>query len=67
MQSKKIDGPADARIGGAPPPMTRSQKLIEQILELQQQIRGLERELQRAHEAESLVSLSQEVPSDYPG
>lgn len=67
MQSKKIDGPEDDRIGGAPSPMTRSQKLIEQILELQHQIRGLERELQRAHEAESLVSLSQEVPSDYPG
>lgn len=67
MQSKKIDGPEDDRIGGAPPPMTRSQKLIEQILELQNQIRGLERELQRAEEAESLVANSYQVPSDYPG
>lgn len=65
MQSKKIDGPEDDRIGGAPSPMTRSQKLIEQILDLQNQIRGLERELQRQTKLEEMAAIRPQAYSDY--
>lgn len=67
MVSRKVDVPPDERIGGPPPPKTKSQEIIEQIIELQNQIRGLERELKTTQDVESLFSLPSQVPSDYPG
>lgn len=67
MASKKVEGPPDERIGGPPPPKTRSQEIIEQIIELQNQIRSLERELKTTQDVESLFSFPAQVPSDYPG
>lgn len=69
MASKKGDYPPDERIGGSPPPRTRSDEIVEQILDLQNQIRSLERELQKQSlkEDSSFVSLSSQIPSDYPG
>lgn len=65
MQSKKIDGPEDDRIGGAPSPMTHSQKLIQRILELQNEIRNLERELQRQTKLEEMAAIRPQAYSDY--
>lgn len=67
MASNKADVPLDGRIGSPPPPKTRSQELIEQILDLQNQIRSLERELKNTQDAESLLSFFKTAPSDYPG
>lgn len=67
MVSKKVEGPPDERIGASPPPKTRSQEIIEQIIELQKQIRSLERELKTTQDVESLFSFPSQVPSDYPG
>ena len=67
MALKKADAPPDERIGSPPPPKTRSQELIEQILDLQQKIRSLERELKSTQDAESLLSILGPAPSDYPG
>ena len=67
MASTKADVPLDERIGLPPPPKTRSQEIIEQILDLQNQIRRLERELKSTQDSESLLSLLGTAPSDYPG
>lgn len=67
MASKKVDGPPDERIGGAPRPKTRSQEIIEQIIELQKQIRSLERELKNTQDVESLFPFHSQVYSDYEG
>ena len=65
MQSKNTDGTADDRIGGAPPPMSRSQKIMLEILELQNQIRSLEREYQRATRAEESAKIRAPFYSDF--
>lgn len=67
MASKKDDGPPDERIGGAPRPKTRSQELVEEILELQRKIRSLERELKTTQDVESLFPFHSQVYSDYEG
>lgn len=67
MALKGADTLPDDRIGSTGRPKTRSQELIEQILDLQKQIRSLERELKSTQDAESLLSFFKEAPSDYPG
>lgn len=65
MQSKNTDGTADDRIGGAPFPMTQSQKIMQQILELQNQLRSLERDYQRAARAEEIAKIRAPFYSDF--
>lgn len=51
----------DDRIGSTAPPRTRVQELTERILDLQNEIRGLERELQRASQNESVAAIHPQV------
>lgn len=61
MASIKVDPSSDERIGFTARPRTRVQEITEQIVELQNQIRGLERELQRVSQTESVAQIHPQV------